>query len=113
MDKARTRRAIAERLITLRIDRFGARGRHEMARSLGLKARTWSTYEKGVAVPGEIILKVIELTSAEPAWLLHGVGPRYRTDRPRTNGHPDRQSPRTLIMAALDILQREEFRRVP
>jgi hypothetical protein len=72
-----TKHALAERIMTLRIDLFGPRGGPELARRLGIPVRTWYNYEGGITVPGEILLLIIEVTSVEPMWLLHGTGPRF------------------------------------
>jgi hypothetical protein len=77
----RNRHAIARRMATLRSEMFGERGRAAMARRLGLPLRTWYNYEEGTAIPAEVVLSVIELTSVEPAWLLHETGPKYRIRR--------------------------------
>jgi len=74
--------ALAERLGSLRLDMFGERGGPEMARRLGIPVRTWYNYEGGVEVPCDVILKVIELTSVEPTWLLRGEGPKIRSHHP-------------------------------
>jgi hypothetical protein len=77
-ESVRAKLALAERLASLRAELFGERGGPEMARRLGIPVRTWYNYEAGVTVPAEVILKIIELTSIEPSWLLHGKGPRFR-----------------------------------
>jgi hypothetical protein len=71
--------SLAERLRLLRSELYGERGGPELARRLGLPIRTWYNYESGVTVPAEVVLKIIELTSVEPIWLLHGQGPKFRT----------------------------------
>jgi hypothetical protein len=53
---------------------FGNRGGPEVAQRLKIPARTWSNYERGVAVPAEAILRFIDLTVVEPKWLLSGRG---------------------------------------
>ena len=73
----RTKQLLAERITALRIELFGSRGGPELARRLGIPTRTWYNYEGGITVPGEILLKIIEVTSVEPRWLLHGIGPRF------------------------------------
>jgi hypothetical protein len=78
-DKQRARRAFAERLKEIRVELCGQHGGAEFARLLGLPPRTWYNYEMGIAVPAEVILRFIEQTSVEPAWLLHGQGSKYRT----------------------------------
>ena len=71
---------LAERLAQVRVELFGEDGVPELARRIGIPARTWSNYEMGVTVPGEILLRFIEVTSADPHWLLTGRGDTYRTD---------------------------------
>ena len=83
-ESVRAKLALAERLAALRSELFGDRGGPEMARRLGIPVRTWYNYEGGVTVPAEVILKIIELTSVEAGWLLHGEEPRFR--RPPTRG---------------------------
>jgi hypothetical protein len=71
-----SKHALAERIMALRMDLFGARGGPELARRLGIPVRTWYNYEGGITVPGEILLKIIEVTTVNPMWLLHGTGRR-------------------------------------
>ena len=85
-DSVRAKYALAERLRMLRAELYGDRGGPELARQLGLPIRTWYNYESGVTVPAEVVLKIIELTSVEPIWLLHGKGPKFRPSRP---GRPE------------------------
>jgi len=70
--------SLAERLRAIRAELFGERGGPELARRLGIPVRTWYNYEAGVTVPAEVVLRIIQLTSLEPAWLLTGKGPRFR-----------------------------------
>lgn len=74
----RVRYYLSERLRAVRTELFGDRGGPELARRLGVPVRTWYNYESGVTVPSEIMLRFIELTTVEPVWLLHGLGPRFR-----------------------------------
>ena len=71
-----------------------------MARRLGIPVRTWYNYEAGVTVPAEVVLRIIELTSLEPSWLLNGKGPKFRLSasesRPRTRRARDDLSVRAL-----------------
>ena len=78
-----------------------------MARRLGIPVRTWYNYEAGVTVPAEVILKIIELTSIEPSWLLHGKGPRYRQGIPerRDPGAPPAMAVGALVRTALQLLE--------
>ncbi len=98
---------LSERLRQIRIELYGDRGGSEMARRLGLPVRTWYNYESGVTVPAEVLLRFMELTSAEPLWLLHGEGPRYRSwNTPSADGRA--QSVRDLLRIALERLEQRE-----
>jgi hypothetical protein len=108
-ESVRAKLALAERLGDLRSELFGDRGGPEMARRLGIPVRTWYNYEGGVTVPAEVVLKIIELTSVEPAWLLHGKGAKFRQSRPE---HLDMAaSPAmtvgALLRTALQLLENE------
>jgi phage repressor protein C with HTH and peptisase S24 domain len=63
-----------------------------------------------VTVPAEVILKIIELTSVEAVWLLHGEGPKFRHGR--TDRREVATSPTTtigaLLRTALELLERDE-----
>src|SRR5208337_556658 len=83
-DSLSAKLALAGRLSNLRMELFGDRGGPEMARRLGIPVRTWYNYEGGVTVPAEVVLKIIELTSVEPVWLLNGKGPKFR-QQPRND----------------------------
>lgn len=69
---------ISSRLREVRQELFGEHGGPELARRLGLPARTWYNYETGVTVPAEVLLGFIDQTGTNPIWLLTGSGPRYR-----------------------------------
>jgi transcriptional regulator with XRE-family HTH domain len=98
---------LSERLRQIRVELYGERGGSEMARRLGLPVRTWYNYESGVTVPAEVLLRFMELTSAEPLWLLHGEGPRYR-ERPGTARPDTAQSVRDLLRIALHRLEQRD-----
>jgi hypothetical protein len=78
---------LASRLGEVRRELFGdgADGVTALARALGIPARTWENYERGVTIPGRVLLLFLEHTGAEPHWLLTGEGPRYR-GRPAGDG---------------------------
>jgi hypothetical protein len=101
---------LAERLRTIRTELYGPRGGPEVARRLGIPIRTWYNYEAGVTVPAEIVLRFVELTAAEPMWLLHGKGPRYRSTPPAPEGVGPNASVAALLRTAL---QRLESRAAP
>jgi DNA-binding transcriptional regulator YiaG len=72
---------LAARLHAIRVERFGEHGGSKLARRIGVPQRTWYNYEIGVTVPAEVLLRFLEVTEAEPRWLLDGEGPKYR-ERP-------------------------------
>jgi hypothetical protein len=72
------RQTIAKRLRELRVRHFGENGIGVCARRVGVPYRSWYNYERGIAVPGEVILRFIDATGVEPIWLLHGQGPMYQ-----------------------------------
>jgi hypothetical protein len=106
-ESVRAKLALAERLANLRSELFGERGGPEMARRLGIPVRTWYNYEAGVTVPAEVILKIIELTSIEPSWLLHGKGSKFRQGAPerRETGTPPAITVGALLREALQLLE--------
>lgn len=109
-ESVRAKLELAERLATLRLELFGERGGPEMARRLGIPVRTWYNYEGGVTVPAEVVLKIIELTSADPSWLLHGKGPKFRHafgDGPSEGGSAPSAAVGALLRAALQVLEGE------
>lgn len=103
----RTRLDLAGRLLALRSELFGERGGPELARRLGIPARTWYSYERGVAVPAEILLKILKLTSVEVDWLSDGQGPKYRPMRAETvSATPQHtESVGVLLRTALHLLE--------
>ena len=109
-ESLRAKLALAERLSTLRLELYGERGGPEMARRLGIPVRTWYNYEGGVTVPAEVVLKIIELTSVEPVWLLHGKGPKYRqVPRGERPEHPSKPAMTVgaLLRTALQLLEND------
>lgn len=70
--------SLSRRLREIRQELFGEHGGPELARRLGLPARTWYNYETGVTVPAEVLLGFIDQTGANPLWLLTGEGLKYR-----------------------------------
>src|SRR3954451_13726641 len=112
-ESLRAKLALAERLSTLRLELYGERGGPEMARGLGIPVRTWYNYEGGVTVPAEVVLKIIELTSVEPLWLLHGRGPKYRQaprgERPELPSKPA-MTVGALLRTALQLLENDGAR---
>ena len=115
-ESVRVKHSLSERLRELRTEFYGERGGPDLARSLGIPVRTWYNYETGVTVPAEIILRIVEITSVEPVWLLRGEGPKFRA-RPAAEPRPDScdgsrglagSSVATLLRTALERLEERE-----
>lgn len=79
-ESVRQKSELAERLREIRIELYGDRGGPALARKLEIPNRTWYNYETGVTVPAEILLRFLEVTSAEPHWLVTGQGPKFRNE---------------------------------
>jgi hypothetical protein len=111
-DSIRTKLSLAERLRQIRAEHYGERGGPELARRLGLPVRTWYNYEAGVTVPAEVVLKIIELTSVEPGWLLYGHEPKHRPrpsdDFRASSAAATSVSASSLLQAALRLLETDD-----
>src|SRR5947209_1835474 len=113
-ESVKIKQGLSDRLRILRTEFYGERGGPDLARTLGIPVRTWYNYENGVTVPAEIILRIVELTSVEPIWLLRGEGPKLRPKSP--GSHRQDPSPQgladssvaTLLRTALERLERRE-----
>jgi hypothetical protein len=80
------RAELASRVREIRLDQFGKDGSVNLALALNIPGQTWENFERGVTIPAPIILRLIELTSVDPHWLLTGVGERY-LDRPEHSAY--------------------------
>lgn len=69
--------SLAQRIREVRLDLFGTHGGPLLAEALRLPFRTWYGYESGLTIPADVMLRFIEVTEANPRWLLTGDGPRY------------------------------------
>jgi hypothetical protein len=93
---------LAERLREVRRRLLGEGGGPELARLLGLPARTWYNYETGVTIPAEVLLRFIEITGADPAFLRTGEGDPLKPE----GGKPARARPvADLLREALGRLE--------
>jgi hypothetical protein len=85
---------LAFRVQQIRREIFGEEGIPSLAEVMGLPSRTWENYEAGVTIPATVLLGFIEITGADPHWLLTGMGERYRVGAdPRVLHAPARSSP--------------------
>lgn len=66
------------RIRQIRLESFGDDGISAISQALKIPARTWLHYEGGVTIPARTILQFIEITGADPHWLLTGEGAPYR-----------------------------------
>jgi len=96
---------ISGRLREIRQERFGEHGGPELARRLGLPARTWYNYETGVTVPAEVLLGFLEQTGTNPLWLFTGDGTKY--SRGCDEKLLSELSPEDLIRRGLEKLERQ------
>ena len=69
---------LSPRVREIRRDKFGEDGIATLSQAMRIPARTWENFENGVMIPARNILQFIELTGADPHWLLTGEGARYR-----------------------------------
>ncbi len=69
---------LADRVRTIRVQKFGENGGPLLAEQLCVPFRTWINYEDGCTIPAQVILRFIEITDATPHWLLTGEGYPYR-----------------------------------
>jgi hypothetical protein len=68
---------LAQRIREIRIDLYGQHGGPLLAKALEIPFRTLHNYESGCTIPAPTILRFIELTGADPHWLLTGDGDRF------------------------------------
>jgi hypothetical protein len=72
---------IGLRLSEIREDLYGVGGAAALAAALNLPEATWLNYERGVTVPADVLLEFLDLTGADPHWLLTGDGERIAERR--------------------------------
>jgi hypothetical protein len=71
------KRELARRIHEIRMDLYGQNGGPLLAEALEIPFRTWHNYETGCTIPAPTILRFIELTGANPHWLLTGHGEKF------------------------------------
>jgi hypothetical protein len=69
---------LSARIREVRVALYGENGGPLLAEALGIPYRTLHNYESGCTIPAQSILRFIELTGADPRWLLTGQGERFR-----------------------------------
>lgn len=73
-----TSASLAHRVGVIRREMFGEHDASLLAEALQIPVRTWLNHEAGVMIPAPVILRFIEITGADPYWLLTGEGDKYR-----------------------------------
>jgi hypothetical protein len=73
---------LAHRIHDVRVELYGEHGGPLIAEALGIPFRTWLNYEQGCTIPAPSMLRFIELTKANPHWLLTGSGEKYQAATP-------------------------------
>jgi hypothetical protein len=73
---------LAQRVREIREDLYGEHGGPLLAAALQVTFRTWYLYEQGHTIPAHLILRFIEITDADPHWLLTGKGHKYLSQSP-------------------------------
>lgn len=74
MDSAR--QELAKRIRALRRRHFGARGQAEFAARLNLPLEEYVGFERGQVPPGQLLVRMCEMTGEDLQWLLTGVAAR-------------------------------------
>ncbi len=67
---------ICERIRELRRRHFGPSGKAEFARRLALPPEAYDAYERGATPPGDVLVRICEVTGEDLQWLLTGVAAR-------------------------------------
>jgi hypothetical protein len=75
--QSHTQADLAQRVGEIRHELYGEHGGPLLAEGLRLPYRTWRNYEAGVTIPAVVILNFIEISGANPLWLLRGEGEKY------------------------------------
>ena len=65
--------ALVDRFRQVRLIAFGE-DIPRLAESLGIPVTTWTNYEAGVCMPGQIAIAFLGVTGVSPEWLLTGQG---------------------------------------
>ena len=68
--------ALAGRIRELRRRQFGPRGKREFAQRVGVSLEEYERFERGTLPPGEIMVRMCEVTGEDLQWLLTGVAGR-------------------------------------
>lgn len=73
------KQTLSQRVREIRREFYGENGGPMLAADLEIPFRSWVRYESGASMPAPVLLRFIELTGADPNWLLTGEGPKFRS----------------------------------
>ena len=80
------------RLRAIRLEVFGPDGIDALAARLGVTVQAWKNIEEiGGLISAAELLAFVEVTGANPTWLLRGQGPKFRPGREPANGTGEAQ----------------------
>jgi hypothetical protein len=68
---------LSDRIRAIRVDRFGDDGAQVLASLMRIPESKLTSMETHGPIPGHLILAFIEVTDANPGWLLSGAGEWY------------------------------------
>jgi len=74
-------RNLSLRVREVREELYGEHGGPLLASALEVPFRTWAGYEAGESIPAETMLRFLEVTRANPKWLLTGEGRKFIPSR--------------------------------
>ena len=72
------RSCLGERMRLIREELYGVHGAPLLAAELRVSLRRWLEFETGHEIPAELLLRFIQVTDADPHWLLTGEGDCFR-----------------------------------
>jgi len=76
---------ICDRIVQVRVEVAGTRGKAAFARMLGISPTTYQSYETGRAAPADVLVKMAQVAQVDVRWLLTGLD----VDSPAVTGdHP-------------------------
>ncbi len=66
--------SVGQRIHEIRTELYGEYGIEALTQALGIPTQTWLNYERGVTMPGGMMLRFLDITGTSPHWLLTGEG---------------------------------------
>jgi hypothetical protein len=80
-DWSEIKNGLSRRVREIRVELYGEHGGPLLAAALDMPFRAWMSYEMGVSMPAQSILRFIEVTRTNPHWLLTGEGQKFLSRR--------------------------------